>query len=406
MNGKDKGVAEDQGSLGLFSVISIIVGIVIGASVFKVPGLILANTSDAWTGLFLWAFGGFLALVGAFCYAELATTYPRSGGDYVYLTRAFGPWCGFLFGWAQLIVILPASIGAMAYVFGDFATVIYKLDDFTGLGLSSEFSYAFLAVAVLSVLNVIGVTVGKLAQNVLFVAKILGLLAIMVAGFCWPQSSPADWPIPNGTTFQWGGLAIILVLYAYGGWNDAAFVAAEVRNPRRNIPLALLISVASITLIYVLVNAAYITGLGFSAVQQSVRQGAQLVPAQLLDNVFGANGAMAMSVIVMISALGAANGLIFAGARVYATLGNDHPLFSCARLLASRSRRPHSGPDRAGADHARDGRCRRHRGGPSPGQHRAREREYGRERVLFHGRSGRSWPRADAGRGMATGGCV
>jgi len=120
-------------------------------------------------------FGGALAVVGAFCYAELATTYPRSGGDYVYLTRAFGPWCGFLFGWAQLAVLLPAAIGGMAVVFAEFATATYRLADYTGLGLSSEFSYAVLAVVVLSSLNILGVTLGKSAQNLLTLAKVIGI---------------------------------------------------------------------------------------------------------------------------------------------------------------------------------------------------------------------------------------
>jgi amino acid transporter len=328
MKTKDIAVAEpeDTGSLGLMSVISIIVGIVIGASIFKVPGLIFANTSDPWTGLGLWAFCGFLALIGAFCYAELATTYPRSGGDYVYLTRAYGPWCGFLFGWAQLSIILPTSIGAMAYVFGEFATVIYALPDYTGLGLTSAFSYAFLAIVVVAFLNILGVTLGKFAQNVLVIAKLTGLLAIVVVGFGWAESSPVDWPRPHPDTFNWGALAIILVLYAYGGWNDSAFVAAEVRNPKRNIPLALIVGVGIITVAYLLVNAAYLTGLGFEGV---TARGPDVgpVPTRLLDKAFPDYGAKAMSIIVMISALGAVNGLTFAGARVYATLGNDHPLF-------------------------------------------------------------------------------
>ena len=325
MNGKDNGKAA-EGSLGLWSVISIIVGIVIGASIFEVPGLIFANTSDPGAGILLWAFCGLLALIGAFCYAELATTYPRAGGDYVYLTRAYGPWCGFLFGWAQLSIILPSSIGAMAYVFGEFATVLFKLDDYTGLGLTSEFSYAFLAVTVIALLNIIGVTLGKLAQNILVILKLIGLLAIVVVGFGWAESNPMDWPRPNAGTFHWGALAIILVLYAYGGWNDAAFVAAEVRNPRRNIPLALIIGVGIITVAYLLVNTAYLTGLGFDGVQPD--RDRPPVPTLLLAKAFGDSGAKAMSVIVMISALGAVNGLTFAGARVYATLGNDHPLFS------------------------------------------------------------------------------
>src|SRR5580704_14458184 len=126
MNGSDNGGTNEQGNLGLWSVISIIVGIVVGVSIFKVPGTIFAFSSDPWTGLLVWAFGGLLAVVGAFCYAELATAYPRSGGDYVYLTRAFGSWLGFLFGWAQLAVILTGSIGAMAFIFADYTVDLLK----------------------------------------------------------------------------------------------------------------------------------------------------------------------------------------------------------------------------------------------------------------------------------------
>jgi amino acid transporter len=264
-------------------------------------------------------------LVGALCYAELATTYPRSGGDYVYLTRAFGPWCGFLFGWAQLTVVLTASIAMMAFVFADFATGIYSLNqlyDFQQHGLTSEFVYAGGAIVLLTLLNVLGVTLGKLAQNLLTLAKIVGMLAIIVAGFGWPASNPADWQLAESGAIGWGSLAMILVLYAYGGWNDAAFVAAEVRDPRRKIPIALLLGVGIITLIYILVNAAYLTGLGFDTAKQPGR-----LPALLLEKPFGEWGGRAMSILVMISALGAVNGLTFTGARVYATLGNDHSLF-------------------------------------------------------------------------------
>ena len=229
---------EQRTVLGLWDAISIIVGIVIGASLFKIPWLIFANTSDPWTGLGVWAVGGVLALVGALCYAELATTYPRSGGDYVYLTYAYGPWCGFLFGWAQLAVVLTASIGAMAYVFADFAKNLAPLTFATDLGLSSELIYASLAVVVLSVLNIAGVQLGKAAQNILTIAKVVGVIAIVVAGFGWAESSPGEWQAAE-TGVGWQALAIILVLYAYGGWNDAAFVAAEVRDPKRNIPRAL-----------------------------------------------------------------------------------------------------------------------------------------------------------------------
>lgn len=333
MNPSSSPNQDGQGQLGLWDAINIIIGIVIGTSIFAVPSLIFMSVSDPWMGLAVWAFGGFLALVGAFCYAELATTYPRSGGDYNYLTDAFRPWVGFLFGWAQLIVVLTASIGAMAYVFAQNAKEILKeyVDlahlwdgQIGGLTLDVEFQLAALAVLVLSLLNILGVSLGKWTQNLLTVAKIIGLGAILVAGFYAPVSSPQSWDLGNskGEIF-WGSLAAILVLYAYGGWNDAAFVAAEVRNRRRNIPLALILGTGAITIIYLLVNLAFLMGLGF---KEASNPGNNL-PAMLLKNLLGEDGERAMRVIIMVSALGAANGLIFAGSRVYATLGTDHRLF-------------------------------------------------------------------------------
>jgi amino acid transporter len=331
---------EPRAALGLFDAISIIVGIVIGASIFKIPWLIFLNVTDPWAGLSVWVLGGLLALVGAFCYAELATTYPRDGGDYIYLTRAFGPWCGFLFGWAQLTVVLTGSIAMMAFVFADFADTLYPLTDdlqLEGTGVTSAFVYAAGAIVVLSLVNILGITLGKTAQNILTLAKVLGIVGILVAGFGWAESLPtewtagvgfpADWPFAGGT-YGWHGLAMILVLYAYGGWNDAAFVAAEVRNPRVNIPKALLIGVGLITLLYVLINTAYLTGLGFEEARRPPGPGWIPVPARLLEKPLGEWGVRAMSILVMISALGAVNGLILVGARVYGTFGNDHRLFA------------------------------------------------------------------------------
>lgn len=314
--------SEPRGGLGLWDTISIIVGIVIGASIFRVPELIFRSASDPWSALLVWAVGGVLALIGALCYAELATTYPRSGGDYAYLTSAFGPWAGFLFGWSLLVVVFTANIGAMAVVFGEFATDIKSLNGLIEVNLSSELIYAAGAVVVLSLLNIIGVVLGKLAQNILTLAKVIGLLAIIVAGFGWAHANPVEWRAEPPGKFGWGALAMILVLFAYGGWNDSAYVAAEVRERKRNIPRALVLGVGFITLVYLLVNAAYMVGLGFEQAQK-----ANHLPALLLAGPFGERAGTIMSVLVMVSALGAVNGLIFTGARVYATLGNDYPLF-------------------------------------------------------------------------------
>lgn len=305
-------------SLGLWDSVSIIVGIVVGTAIFKTPQLVFANVTGPWQGLACWLLGGVLALVGALCYAELATTYPRMGGDYVYLTRAFGPWAGFLFGWAQLTVILTGSIGAMAYAFADYAIRLWDL------GPGATVWLAMSAVALLTVCNLLGLVFGKAVQNLLSASKVLGLAAIVIAGLLGGGDASLS-PAPiTGPGF---GLAMVFVFYAYGGWNDAAFIAAEVRDRDRNLPRALLVGTAGITVIYLLVNAAYLWGLGFEGLRASSAPAADVAALALGDP-----GRRAVSLLVMISALGAINGLILAGSRVHASLGSDHRVF--ARLAA------------------------------------------------------------------------
>src|SRR5207244_9138446 len=137
--------------LGLWDCISIIIGIVIGTTIFEAPNVIFVFTPNAWMGLLVWVVGGLLALVGGFCYAELATTYPRSGGDYVYLTRAFGRPVGFLFGWAQLVVVLSGSTGMMAFIFGEYAADLFNVPSEAKLAFTVEAAVA--AIVVLSGLN-------------------------------------------------------------------------------------------------------------------------------------------------------------------------------------------------------------------------------------------------------------
>lgn len=308
-----------QAQLGLWDAVSIIVGIVIGAGIYETPPLIFKNVHGPWEGLGVWALGGLLSLVGALCYAELGTTYPRSGGDYVYLTRAFGPWMGFLFGWAQLVVIRTGNIGMMAYVFADYATRFWDFGKGDPRWLSQAqvaFTYAVLAVTILSVFNILAVVFGKGTQNFLTAAKVIGLGGILIAGiFLSPMVASTPAKASDGVSF---GLAMVLVLYTYGGWNDAALVAAEQRNPRRNIPLALILGTATITLIYLLVNSAYLVSLGFDGVRES-----NAVAADVLKGALGEVGSKAISVLVMISALGAINGMIFTGSRVYSILGRN-----------------------------------------------------------------------------------
>ena len=215
--------------LGLWDAVSVIVGIVVGVSIFKAPPAVFSNVGSPWEGIAAWGLGGLVALVGALCYAELATTYPGSGGDYLYLTRAYGPLVGFLFAWTRLAVILTGNIAALAYVFADYAVTLFRHAD-----PRAAVWFASAAVAGLTLFNVLGLKVGKSLQNVLSVSKVLGLAGLLITGLL--KGSATSWHASQPATGPGFGLAMVLVLYAYGGWNDAVFVAADVREPRRNMP--------------------------------------------------------------------------------------------------------------------------------------------------------------------------
>lgn len=322
-------------ALGLWDAVSIIIGIVIGAGIYETAPLVFANVSSPAAGLLVWVAGGVLSLIGAACYAELASTYPRSGGDYVYLTKAFGPLSGFLFGWAQLTVILTGSIGMMAYVFADYATALFGFGGNAGVLLAGS------AVLLLTLLNVGSSSLGTKAQNLLSLAKLLGVVGVVVTGVALAlRHAPAAGASVTPVTAEAApgvslGLAMILVLYTFGGWNDAAFVAAEVRDRKRNLPRALLLGTAAITLIYVAMNAAFLFALGFEGARSS-----QAIARDLFVAAFGPAGGAAISLLVMISALGAVNALIFTGSRLHATLGDDYSALSGLGVWHARLRSP------------------------------------------------------------------
>jgi amino acid transporter len=288
-------------ALTLFDSTCLIVGIIVGAGIYQTAPDVARGAGSAWGVLAIWLCGGVLSLCGALGYAELATAYPREGGDYVYLGRAYGRWAGFLFGWAQLAVVRPGDIAVMAFVFGTYARSL--------LG-GNELLYAAGAVAALTVINVLGVREGKWTQNLLTVVKLLGLLAIVVGAFIGTPAPAAREPAPPLPA----SLALILVLFTFGGWNEMAYVAAEVKDPRRNIVRALVIGTAAVTVLYLLVNAAFLHHLGYAGLTQS-------------RAVAGVFGGRLISALICVSALGALNGLIFAGARISYAMGAEHRVF-------------------------------------------------------------------------------
>ncbi len=304
-----------RAELGLWDAVSVIVGIVVGVSIFKVPPVVFGNVGSAWAGIVVWCVGGVVALIGALCYGELATTYPGSGGDYVYLTQAYGPIAGFLFAWTRLTVIMTGNIAALAYVFADYAVNLCGYQPRTAVWFAAG------AVVALTVFNILGMKVGKSLQNLLTAAKVVGLGGLLAIGLT--KGNAGSWATSEPAAGPGMGLAMILVLYAYGGWNDAALVTADVRDARRNMPRALILGTLLVTLLYVLVNAAFVQALGFSGLR-----GARAPAADVFGLWLGARGAAGMSLLVMVSALGAVSGLILTGSRLHASLGADYRIFS------------------------------------------------------------------------------
>ncbi len=305
--------ATPKPSLTLSDAVALIVGIVIGAGIFETPALVASQAGSDLAVMIFWLIGGVVSLVGALCYAELATVYPDVGGAYYYLKRAFGQRVAFLFAWARMTVIQTGSIALLAFVFGDYVSQIWRLGTF------SSSIYAAIAIALLTALNIIGLQQGKWTQNLLSAAKVLGLLLVVVLGLtAIPNSAAPVEPTSSGT---WG-LGMVFVLLSYGGWNEAAYISAEIQDGRRNIVRSLMWSIGIITGIYLLINLAYLRGLGLANMSQS-----EAVAADLMRSIWGAPGALFISVLIAIATLGATNATIFTGARTNYALGQDFALF-------------------------------------------------------------------------------
>lgn len=311
----NKAAAPNQ-SITFIDAVSLIVGISIGAGIFETPALVAANVNSELAAILVWLLGGGMSLVGALCYAELATAYPHTGGNYYYLQRAFGHSIAFFFAWARMIVIQTGSIVLLAFVFGDYASQLWRLGNY------SASLYAALAVVILTALNIIGVQQGKWTQNWLTVAKVVGLVLVIIVGLAFASPAVSSAP-PEPTNQGTWGMAMIFVLLSYGGWNEAAYISSELRNVKRNMARSLLWGLGIITLIYLAINLAYIKGLELSEMA-----GSEAIAADLMRRAMGEPGAWFISFLVAISTLGAINATIFTGARTNYALGKDFPLFA------------------------------------------------------------------------------
>jgi amino acid transporter len=325
--------SEPQATLSVFDAVAIMVGIVVGIGIFKTPSIVAANVGSEFAFVAVWVAGGLITLIGALCYAELASAYPHAGGEYHFLARAYGRRVAVLFGWARGSVIQTGAIAAVAFVFGDYASQLVPLGPF-GTAI-----YAALAIILLTAINVLGTLQSKNLQIVMtFVelAAIGGIIVLGLIGGSDPQPAAAVAGASGGAPAL--GLAMILVLLTYGGWNEAAYLSGELKDAPRNIGRVLLIGTAILVALYVLANVAMLSVLGLDGLRRS-----SAVAADMMRAVAGDRGAVIVSLAVVFAAITTLNATIFTGARVYYAMARDITLLPRVGEWNDRGRAPANG---------------------------------------------------------------
>jgi APA family basic amino acid/polyamine antiporter len=328
--------AEEAGQpgavLGTTSAFVLIVGVVVGAGIFKAPSIVAGMSGSPEWMFGAWVLGGIVSLIGALCYAELTTAWPHAGGDYHFLRRAYGSTVSFLFAWARFSVIATGSIALLAFVFGDY------MQNLLSLGPWGASLWAAIAVLVLWAINSRGILVGASTQGWLTALEVGGLLALVAAAVWFTGSIAAPPPASITAAANPGlgafGLAMVFVLLTYGGWNEAAYISAEMRE-RRQIVRALVLSIVFITALYLLVNWAYLRGLGFAGMARS-----EAVAADLMRVAFGPVGDKLISILVAVAAITSMNATMIVGARTQYALGRDWPALRTLGLWDTRRGSP------------------------------------------------------------------
>jgi len=296
-----------------YAAVAIIVGIVIGAGIFKTPSMVAGVSGDVGWALSIWLVGALISIAGALCYAELSTRHAHAGGDYHFLELAYGRHLAFLYAWAKAAVINTGSIALLAFVFGDYMSKVISL------GAHSSAIWAIGIVLALTLVNLVGLQASSRVQAVLAVFEVAGLFAVVIAGFL--VSAPADTtpPIFSSTpALGMAGLALVFVLLTFGGWNEAAYISAEVAGGPRRIVSIIVVSLLVITGIYLLVNLALIHGLGLKGLAQS-----KAAAADVMGAAFGPLGQKALGLFVALAALTSINATMIVGARSNFALGLD-----------------------------------------------------------------------------------
>jgi APA family basic amino acid/polyamine antiporter len=338
-------------AIGLGSAILFVIGSVIGSGIFLTTGGMAVNIPSTSLLLAAWTLGGVLAIAGGLTYAEMGAMFPRSGGVYVFLKEAWGPLPAFLYGWAALLVVISGGIAAVAVGFAEYvsffvpslspANVLWTLPLPSGhaLSISAGQIVGVSAIVVLGAINYVGVRSGNLTNAIFTAAKVAGLAAIPLMAIAFARVQPVFTPVvpPDlarpAASF---GVAMIAVLWTYEAWYFVTYAAGEIKDPRRNIPLALLLGILGLTTIYLVVNLAY-----FFALSLDELKGVTRIAERAATALVGPSGGRFVALTVVISTFGCNAAAILAGSRLLFAMAADGVMLPALRRVHPRYRTPH-----------------------------------------------------------------
>lgn len=326
--------------LGFLSTTAVLVGSTIGSGIFRSPAGIADRLPGPLPLMIAWVAGGLFALCGALSLAEVAGAFPHTGGLFVYLREGWGRLTAFLFGWAELVIIRAAALGAIATTFSEYLLRVLGYDPTVAPYDWYVHLVAAAAILVVAVFNYVGLRWGSLVQNITTVGKYGALLFIIILAFAigLPKTGGHFTPaVPPGsfdmTAF---GLALVSVLWAYDGWEDVTFVGGEVKNPRRNLPWAIVVGTLAVVVIYLLANLAYMAVLPVETVRHS-----PLVAAAAAEHIMGSPGVIFVASTVMLSTFGTLNGSVLTSPRIFFAMADEGLFFKKVAAVHPRFQTPY-----------------------------------------------------------------
>lgn len=320
--------------LGVFDGIAILIGISIGAGIYSTPQIIAGYLGSFGPILLLWLVAGVFVFTSGLIYAELGTRMPSTGGEYNYISRCFGPFVGFVFGWAQLFIVRTSAAAGLALIVADYFGYFVALDK------STRIITALAVIFLFGVLNYIGIQRASIYQKLSTVLKVGALLSIIVVGFLFSgghENLLSSHAAPEGGLGPVGSIvaAFMLIIFSHTGWERIGYSAGEMKNPKRVIPLSLMIGITLVVLLYALTNLTYHRTLGMAGMRES-----SIVASDLLTVLIGPVGAALIAILVIISASGSINGTMMTAPRVYYAMSRDGLFFKWLDFIHPRFRTP------------------------------------------------------------------